>query len=332
MRSTSIISIIRRYGISSKRLSPKYKIKYEDAIKGIKAYESSEMKIADVIDNVISPHKSISCHCQLPGCGMKIRYEYVLENKLSHEKLVAGSTCVWPTLGFSELQKKEFRNFEKVIKDHSELIEWSNEHPEVVDKLNRLRNENFTYYRAFWEEIEFCRLNDEDTAFIESVDVDTLIKEREDRKRLREERRKEREAYVKATEEEKKRMDEEYESVLKGLDSLVSAHPENRFFISLKSQVNRGNKLSKRQIACIKNSVNRDWYNNNIKGTKFDIMDKADSMINPILEKNGISFEKNESVLGESLKEAEKLISGLCDRTYSFAWNLYKVKHQLVSC
>lgn len=332
MRNKSIISIIRRYGISSRRLSPRCRIKYEDAIKGIKAYENSEMKIADVIDNVLNPSKSVSCHCQLPGCGMKIRYEYILENKLSHDKLVAGSTCVWPTLGFSELQKKEFRGFEKAIKEHSEMIEWSNEHQDVIDKLNRLKAENFTYYRAFWEEIEYSRLTDEDTTFIESVDVDKLIQEREDKKRKAEERKRQYEAYLKATEGERKRMKEEYDSVIKGLDSLVSAHPDNRFFASLKKQVERGNRLSSRQIVCVKNSVNREWYNTKVKGTKFDIMDKVDAMINPILEKNGISFKKGELDLGESLKEADKLISGLCDRAYSFAWNLYKVKYQLVTC
>ena len=329
MRSTPIIETLRKYGVNSKRLNPRCKIKYEDAIKAIKAYESADMKIAEVVDNVLEPKKSVSCHCQLPGCGMKIRYEYILENKISKERLVAGSTCVWPTLGFSELQKKEFRSFEKVIKDHSELVEWSNDNPDIIDKLKRLKDEKFFYYRAFWEEIEFCRLTDTDTDFIRNVDVDKLIEDREAKKRRIAEEKRKREEYLKASAEKRAEIDREYNEVLNALNTLFNNNPTNRFYKSLKLTVDSGRKLSETQMRCIKIDANKAWYRSKIKDTNLDIMSKVDSVINPILSSEGITFKTRD--FGDKVSKIDTLIKGMDSKFHSLAWTLFKVKYELVA-
>lgn len=328
MRSTPIIQIIRRYGLSSRRLSPKAHIKYEDAIKQMTQYESASLKIDDVIDNGLFPNKSISCHCQMPGCNHKIRYEYVLKNKVSGEKIVAGSTCVWPALGFSELQVKEFKDLEKVLKEHHALVEWSNDHPDILEKLARMRQEGLSQFRPFWEEVEVSRLTDEDTDYIASIDVDKVLEDREKEKQRRAARQAELRAYMNASASEKQKMDEDYQRVLEGLNCLIKAYPENAFYQSLQAQSER-RKLTGSQIRCIKLDRNLQWYNEHIKGTPKDIMGQCDSIIVPIMRK----FNQVWTAQGNNkfLEEMNQIISTM-DAKVKLAWSLMKVKNKWVIC
>ena len=316
MRTKSIISIIRKYGLSSKRLNPKHKIKYEDAIKSLEGYENSELKIAEVIDNVLYPHRSISCQCQIPGCNHRIRYEYVLENKTSHQRIVAGSTCVWPTLGLSELEKKDFMKYEKVVKEYHDMIVWRKENQDVWDILMRLKDENFTAYKPFWKEVESCRLTDEDTEYIRGIDVDKLIQKREEKDKREEELRR-----MTAAEREKK--EAEYKKVIDGLYKLINKYPENSFYLSLVKSVKHNIRLTDNQIKWIKIGCNKMWYEENIKGTSKDIMDKCEEIITPVLEKYG--YRRDE----ESIKLINDNISGETGMV-RLAWNLFKVKENLV--
>lgn len=318
MRSKSIISIIKRYGLSSRRLNPKGKIKYEDAIKGLKGYENSELKIVEVIDNVLFPHRSISCNCQIPGCNHKIRYEYVLENKVSKDRIVAGSTCVWPTLGLSELEKKDFQKFEKVVKEYHDMLTWKSENPDVWDKLMKLKDADMTYYRPFWREIETCRLTEEDTEYIRGLDVDKLIKRRDEKRAIEEENRR-------LNAEQRKAREAEYAKVVEGLDTLLNAYPDNNFYKSLKTTVTAGYKLSPSQVRWIKVGCNKLWYEKNIKGTSRDIMDKCEEVVAPILAKYGYT--------GNTDKEAVNNINdniGSEDEMMKLAWSLFKVKENLI--
>lgn len=318
MRTVSIVSIIRKYGLSSKRLNPKNRIRYEDAIKGLKGYESSELKIVEVIDNHLFPNKSISCNCQIPGCNHKIRYEYVLENKCSKDKIVAGSTCVWPTLGFSEIEKKDFLRYEKVVKKFHDMVEWKDKNLDVWDKLMKLKSADMSNYRAFWKEVEYCRLTDEDTEYIRGLDVDELI-------RRRDRREQEKEEFRRMSTEQKKQKEVEYNKVLDGLETLLKRYPDNRFYQSLDGVVRAGYKLSNRQLRCIKVGCNKMWYEDNIKGTSRDIMDKCEEILSPILERY--------SYKGNFDEEAVKIINANIvneSGEIKLAWNLFKVKEGLV--
>lgn len=319
MRTKSIISIINRYGVNSRRLSPKCKIKYEQAIEAIKQYESADLKIADVIDNYITPKKSVSCKCQLPGCGHRIRYEYILEDKKSGDRMVAGSTCVWPTLGFSEIQKKEFNGYEKIIKEHSEMVLWARENPDIIDKLDTLKREGFMKYRPFWEEIEFSRLHPEDEEYIRNTDVDKLIEDREEKKRLREE-------YLRATKEERERTEKEYSKIITSLEDLVNSDPNNRFYSSLLTQHKQGKRLSQKQIRCIKVSANKRWYKENIEGTNLDIMGEVDAIVKPVINSTGLWDENHKKESTIKLTE----IFDTKDNKTKWAWKLFRVKYELV--
>lgn len=327
MRTVPIITIISKYGINSRRLSKKYPVKYEDAIQAIKEYQNSDLKIVDVIDNKLYPSKSVSDHCQIKGCGKAIRYEYVLENKTSGERIVAGSTCVWPTLGFSKLQKKEFIGFENVIKEHHEMLLWKKDHMDIVYKLNRLQSERFTFYRPFWEEIEHSRLTEEDEKYIESVDVDKLIEEREEKKRRAAERKAARVAYLNANDAQKAQMDADYNKVIEALQSLLNDNPKNYFYKSLMDQHNRGWKLSPRQINSVKKNVNKNWYYKKIKGTKNDIMQEVDSILGNVFNALGIQPVKEE----DSKDVLDKVSNAVnSDAKSKMAWALYRVKYGIV--
>lgn len=327
MRSTPIIDIIRKYGLSSRRLSPRAHIKYEDAIKKITEFESASLKIVDVIDNGLFPSKSVSCRCQMPGCNHRIRYEYVLENKISKDRVVAGSTCVWPALGFSELQVKEFKGLETVLKEHHALVEWTNEHPDLVDKLNRLKNEGFNQFRPFWQEIEISRLTDKDTEYLKTIDVDELIQKREEEKAKRARRTAEIRRAAQMSIAEKAKMETEYKRVLAGLDTLVKAYPDNSFYASLLRQSEK-RKLSPEQVKYVKIGCNDHWYKTAIQGTKKDIMGQVEGIIRPIMDANNLAWTAQTN--NSFIEKMNEIVSTM-DEVVKKAWALMKVKHRWVT-
>ena len=327
MRTVPIINIIRRYGLSSKRLSPKNRIKYEDAIKSLKGYENADMAIDEVIDNYWKPEKSISHHCQIPGCGQKIRYEYVLKDKRSAKKVIVGSTCVWPTLGFSELGKKEFDTLDKAVREHGLLITWMAENQDVVDKLGRLKSENLTFFRAFWQEIEYCRLTDEDTEYIRNVDVDKEIEKRnkaEERRKNRLEARKNIQQYPIRPPYNPENEDASYKKVLKSLETLANENPQNHFYYSLVQQSKR-RRLTDNQMFYIKRDANTRWYEKSIKGTAKDCMSTCTETVEKLFNTWGVDFFKTK----ECVNDMDMRFQSESDDV-RMAWKLYKVKNCLV--
>lgn len=328
MRTVPIIQIIRRYGLTSKRLNPKNRIRYEDAISTLKGMNGTDFEIESVIDNDWEPNKSISHHCQIPGCGQCIRYEYVLKDKRDEKKkLVVGSTCVWPTLGLGELGKKEFQTLDKAVREHGLMVSWRAENQDVVEKLNRLKSENLTYFRAFWEEIEYSRLMDEDAEFIRSVDVDKEIQKRDEairRKKERQERR--RNMYRSYSSPSTAPIsDAEYEKVLRCLKVLASENPRNRFYANLLSTSEKFH-LTANQIFCIKKDANYRWYVKNIKGTDKDCYDTCQDVIDPIITGWNIGFNPREK---DKVDEANARFS--CEsEDIKMAWKLYKIKNVIV--
>lgn len=321
-RTRSIIYIIRRYGLSSRRLSPKYPIKYEDAIKGLESYENGELKIVDVIDNVLFPARSVSNHCQVPGCNHPIRYEYVLENKVTKERFVAGSTCVWPTLGMSELQKKEFLTYEGVVKEYHAMLWWRNANPDVVEKIEKAQRANLNQFRPFWQEIDHSPLLDEDTEYIRNTDMDAIIAAKEEREKKAREWRE-------MSQAQREQRNAEYQKVLTALDGLIKADPKNEFYASLKWSSERG-RLTDKQIRCIKVDCNKRWFKTNVEPNpvKMAIYKDCDIIVRPILDKHDIDCPYT---MSSKAIQAINAVFETLDSRMRLAWNCFKVKHEIVA-
>jgi hypothetical protein len=306
MRTVAIIDIIRKYGLTSKRLSPKNRIKYEDAVKAVKQYSTSKLEIKEVLDNTRTCTHN-NCHCGIPGCGQKIRYEYILEDKDNGNELVAGSTCVWPTLGLSELQAKDFFRYDEVIRNHYQLRDWVDANQDVVDKLRKLRDNNVTYFKAFWEELENAPLLDKDTEYIRSIDVDKEIEKVLYREKFKN---------VNST---------DYDRAVSYLPELVSHFNNNNMIQSFDTIVKSGRRLTGNQFRWLKIMVNRMWYDNNIKGTALDTMNTCEDILKQVFNNvGGVSttdFNK--------IDEIEVLV-GNESKEVKMAWNLYKIKNAIV--
>lgn len=306
MRTVPIITIIRKYGLTSKRLSPKNRIKYEDAVKAVKQYSTSKLEIKEVIDNTRT-HSHNGCHCGLPGCGQKIRYEYILENKDNNEELVAGSTCVWPTLGLSELQAKDFFKYDEVIRNHYQLADWAEQNRDVVEKLIKLKDNNVTYFKAFWEEIEDAPLLDEDTEYIRNLDVDKEIEK------------------VLYKEKFRNISNSDYDRAVSYLPELLDHFKNNNMLMSFDTVVSSGRRLTGNQFRWLKIMVNKMWYDNKVKGTSLDTMNTCEKILEPIFTKAGgmstTDFNKIDYI--EVLMETEP-------KEMRMAWNLYKIKYAIV--
>lgn len=310
MRTVSIISIIRKYGLSSKRLSKKNKIKYEDAVNMVLKYENSELKISEVLDNT-RKHSHNNCHCGLPGCGQRIRYEYILvpKTETTHDhEIVAGSTCVWPTLGFSELQKKEFFKLDSVIRDHYALLDWKDNNQDVVDKLNTLKANDITYFKAFWEEIETAPLLPEDTDYIRNVDVDKEVEKKHYR------------------EEFKRLSDNDYNKAVSYSDELKDYYKGNKFAESLCAQVDANRKLTAGQFRWLKVLINRMWFDKNIKGTNKDLSSNCEALLEDTFRKNDYKGTSD----FEAIDAIESYIKGANNNTLTYAWYAYKCKNAIV--
>lgn len=320
MRTTSIISIIRKYGLNSKRLNPKNRIKYTDAIKALKGFENADLAIQDVIDNQRFPQHSHSTHCQVPGCGMHIRYEYILKNKGDSSELVAGSTCVWALLGLSELEIKQFKGLENAIKEYHMLEDWKALNPDVVDKLNQMKTEGINRFRPFWMEIEFSRLTDEDTDYIRKVDLSALINPKP--------------VVANPTVAEVvNQVTKNSPKVIQSLEILSDRYPNNLFYKSLKQQVERGKTLSYKQERAIKVSANKMWYYSKIKGTSQDCWSTCEDIVIPLVNEMIVKLE-NKYTVEYYLNHLTALVSHYFKNNLSAdelqAWNVFKVKNTLV--
>lgn len=309
MRTTPIITIIRKYGLSSKRLSKKSRIKYEDAVNTILQYENSELKISEVLDNTRKASHN-NCHCGLPGCGQRIRYEYILKSKTqkTDSEIVAGSTCVWPTLGFSELQKKEFFKLDSVIRDHYALLDWKDNNKDVVEKLYQLKSNDISYYKAFWVEIETAPLLPEDTDYIRNVDVDKEI-----------EKKKYREEY-------KSLSTNDYNKAIAYSDELKVYYKGNNFVESICAQIDANRRLTAGQFRWLKVLINRMWFNKNIKGTNKDFSANCDQILESVFTNNDYKGTSD----FEAIDAINAYIKNTKDATLTYAWYAYKCKNAIV--
>ena len=308
MRTTPIVTIIRKYGLTSKRLNPKNRIKYEDAIKSLEAYQNSSLKIGKVLDNTRQKTHN-NCHCGIPGCGQRIRYEYLLvpKNDENGPELVAGSTCVWPTLGLSEVQRKDFLKADTIIRDHYALLDWKDNNPEVLERLEKLRENNVVQYKAFWEEIEFAPLLDEDKEYILKLDIQGEI------------------AKVKYQEYLNNVSREEYDKAVSYVPELRDYYKDNFFAQNLCFRAERRLKLSGNQFRWLKVLINRMWFDKNIKGTSKDMSSTCDTILKDMFDFVGYTGD----VDLEKIHKLSKMIKNECPEV-QYAWMAYKCKNAIV--
>lgn len=175
MRETSIISIIRRYGLNSKKLSEGYRVKFRDTLKDLSVYSSDDLGLMEVVDNASDPDRSLSDVCMVRGCGKHIRYEYHLLDKRTDSIIVCGSSCCCTLLGLSKLQQKSFKNIEAALKEKKELEEWKKNNPDIVNKLDKLNSYGLPFYKPFISETAFSALTEEDSEFIRKVNTKLLL-------------------------------------------------------------------------------------------------------------------------------------------------------------
>ena len=117
--------------------------------------------------------------------------------------------------------------------------------------------------------------------------------------------------------------------MVNALNTLFNNNPTNRFYKSLKLTVDSGRKLSETQMRCIKIDANKAWYRSKIKDTDLDIMSRVDSVIDPILSSEGITFKTRD--FGDKVSKIDTLIKGMDSKFHSLAWTLFKVKYELVA-
>ncbi len=175
MRDTSIISIIRKYGLSSKKLDPKYRVHFLKVLENLDRFNTDSLKLVEVIDNVSKPERSLSDRCQIPGCGKKIRYEAHVLNADTGEYITCGSNCCCTLLGLSKIQAKNFMRIEEALKEKAELEQWKKDNPETVKKLELLSRYDLPFFQPFINEIRYSALNPEDTSYINEVNVKLVI-------------------------------------------------------------------------------------------------------------------------------------------------------------
>lgn len=175
MRDTSIISIIRNFGLNSKKLNPKYRVRFLDTLQDLDKFSTDSLKLVEVIDNRSQPGLSMSDRCMIPGCGKKIRYEAHVLNTDTGEYITCGSNCCCTLLGLSKIQARSFMKIEEALKEKAELEEWKKANPETVKKLETLSRYNLPFYKPFIDEIEISALTPEDTQFINEVNTKLVI-------------------------------------------------------------------------------------------------------------------------------------------------------------
>ena len=175
MRETSIISIIRRYGLNSKKLSADYRVRFRDTLKDLSLYSNDDLELVEIIDNEANPELSQSDRCMVKGCRKHIRYEYHVYEKNTDNLIICGSNCCCTLLGLSKLQQKSFKSIEAALKEKKELEDYKKNNPDIIEKLEKLNEYDLPFYKPFCEEIKVSALTGEDTEFIRSLNMRPVI-------------------------------------------------------------------------------------------------------------------------------------------------------------
>lgn len=180
LKARSLIEFVRLYGIDeARKISASNTIKYKDTLNRLN--QSGDYKVIDVIDNQTTPEKSISCKCQMPGCGKNIRYEFVMQDAKG-ERTVVGSSCIKTLTNFSDSKISELINIPKDLKKEQEEIDkqkkWLNSYTyingkavlvsKIIDKLDELAKTELAIFLLLSEFVHDYHkiLTDDDLRFI----------------------------------------------------------------------------------------------------------------------------------------------------------------------
>jgi hypothetical protein len=355
-----------RESIMSRRKMKKRLFKYVEALTALKAYGNSEMKVKEIIDNVMFPNRSRSHHCQVPHCGMAIRYEYVMVNKTSGDEIVVGSTCVWEMLGLSKEQIKEFGKFESTVKEFHKMLAWKKDNQDVYAKVKDLEGRNVKPFEPFWNEVKYTSLGDWDTEYIRNLDVDAEEKRyKESLERIAARRNRTyaplapvapvSSVVVKSIDDRKMLNDKsitysddaEYVKVLTCLDRLIARNSNDGFLISLRNDSNEKS-LTFSQMRAVKLETNRVYYEDKVKDDpiKNKIYMGCEFVVEPLFLKAG--KDKDIKVFGPDLERLEnnkcgyrnmvnkyrsqfnEFIQTKCDADTKYAWMMYRIKHAIL--
>ena len=322
-------------GILSRKRKKKRYMRYVEALQSMRAYQNNELKLEMVLDLNRHPGMSIGGgRCQISSCNQWIRWEYHLKSKITGDIIAVGSTCVWTLLEMSKEQIKEFNKIEGVIKDFHKMMEWRRGNMDVWDKIRQAKNRGIMSLEPFWEEVKYAMLDDEDTDYIRSLDLnkeeDRWRVEKENKERI--ERAK---AYKKNT---KKEPPEGYEKVLKALGALTDKYPKEGFYKSLKEAANRGT-LSDKQIASIKIATNKMYFEEVVKkdAKLMNIYRNCDGEVEKeflkLAGEGKIKIYSGDRVNIE--QKAEKMVRKYRKQFHKFIgkdvkWRLYRLKHNII--
>lgn len=323
MRTVAIIDIIRKYGLRSKRLKPRNRIKYEKALKALNSYKLGALKIENFRD-LYSLKNPVYSRCDI--CHHRIRFEYTVVNTVSGETYKVGTTCCLTLLGIDGVDKKEFLRLEGVVRNRDDAVKWKEAHKDIYDKMVNALNHGFYKIAPFIEELDVAPLMEKDENYVLGLDYDNIIKSIEHDKRVKEEKR------IRKLEHKNvyRRSSDEFENAVKALEILKVAYPTEFIYKGILNYANRFNMLTARQIKVAKVGMNRKWYEENIKNTDKDMSKKeVDDIIVPILKKNNFKPASDIVFHGRFIDKVNKVISTMGEKV-NIAWKLYRVNHEIV--
>jgi len=400
MRAKSIISFLGRNFKLRKRSS---RIRYQEALEAMKAFQNSELELVRMIDNVFQPSKSISHKCQLKGCGMRIRFEYILKSKVTTDEVIVGSTCVRVMMGLSKEQFKMLEKIESTMKDFHDMIVWKRANLDVWNKLEELKTADLEWFKPFWEEVSFCRLHPEDENFIRNLNIEREIqkdkesKERKDKFSIRPKTfnrpiqstpivptpvvqnilpvsggrnpfekvlnnivnkvpspvvvvaaAKAPVASTMVVKNDNKVSgvdDRAYKMLVDMLGVLVTKYPDNDTLKSLKSQSDSGKIMTDKQLRRIKIEINRDYFENNIKGrpeeTKYNdcdarVVEKFTKVVNGkeirvySMDLVDLTSGRINAMINKYKREFHENLKSNGDVELNELWKYFRIKHEII--
>lgn len=337
MRKNSIISELRKKGRVRRLRS--HRIKYSDALQKLKAFQNNKLIMIGMVDNNLSPNKSISNRCQVDTCKKRIRYEYKLMHKDTKDLIIVGSTCVGHMLDLSVSDVKDFTKVDKSIKDFHAMLKWKNDNKDVYDKTKTLEKLDIKWFTPFWEEIKYCPLHPDDTVYIQGIDMDKEI----DRNNLRGKSKVVTVTSSVKTINNTAVVNEHYGRILSYLEELFIKYPKDSALASMRIQVNVGKVLTDNQQYTIKCLVNQDYFKTKIKGTPQEVLynscdkdivrffqekvsDKSVKIY--FLDVDDLYTIKVSALINKYKKQFDSLL--LNTPKLKTLWKYYRIKHNII--
>lgn len=320
-------------GILARKRRKKRHLRYAEALKAMKAYQNNQLKLEHVVDRKLTPGRSKGDgRCALSSCRQWIRWEYHMRSKVTNELLVVGSTCVWTLLELSKEKIKSFEKIERTIKDFHRMLEWRKDNLDVWQKIREAQKRRIMTLEAFWEEIKYEALDQEDTDYIRNLDLDA-----EEKKWLK---KKDDAEKAKQVAVQNELPPDGYDKVIAALDRLVAKFPDNDFYKSLKEYSGR-KILTPKQITSVKLNTNRLYYDDVIKNDPnlLNAYENCDAVVRDAFikaaEEKKVKIYSGDLSLMKTDLGVEALVKKYRRQFHKLAgndrdWKLYRVKKDIL--